>query len=179
MEIIFRDKYVNYNQISDVSLMTIHDILMDNDIDIGIGDNFANDWAGYSYCYCKSLNELDDITIASFVYVISWFMTGDAIDINDSFKSDYYYKNNMIVIACLDILDDVISEFDSEIDICKEFFKRVYSFYLSNHRNYIKLTERVNCLISYKELELLDNIDGDNRSEKIRILLDNYYNLSS
>ena len=45
-----------------------------------------------------------------------------------------------------------------------------------NVEEYVKLTERINCLVSYKELELLDGISGDNRSEKIRILLENYYN---
>lgn len=176
MRVIFREQYVNYNQISDVSLMDIHNMLLDDDnISINIGDKFANDWAGYSYYYCKTLDELDEITTASFAYVISWFMTGNGVDINLNFKSDYYYKNDKIVIACLEIHDEVVKNYDSEVEMCKEFFDRVYDFYINNHKKYVKVTERINCLVSYKELELLDNIEGNNRSEKIRILLENYY----
>ena len=175
--IFFRDNYIEYNQISNVDLMDIYNLLMDNDdVSIELGDKFANDWAGYSYFYCKSLNELDEITITSFAYIISWFMTGNGIDIHTDFKSDYYYKNDKIILECLKIHDNLLDKFDSKIEFCKEFFNRIYTFYLTDSKKYMKLTERINCLVSYKELELLDDIDGDNRSEKIRVLLDNYYN---
>ena len=176
MENIFRENYVNYDEISNVDLMDIHNILLDNDIvSIKLGDKFANDWAGYSYYYCKTKGELDDKCIASFVYVMSWIMTGDAIDIYSDFKSDYYYKNDKILIECMKILDSIFEDYDSIIHLCEKFFERVYSFYLDNVDDFIKLTEQINCLVSYRELELLDNIKGKSRSEKIRILLDNYY----
>ena len=176
MEIVFREKYVDYSKISDVNLMDIHNLLLDDNISIELGDKFANDWAGYSYFYCKSLGKLDKIKIASFVYVISWFMTGDGIDIYSDFKSDYYYKNDKIIIECLKIHDELLDIYDSEVELCRRLFNRIYSFYSKNVEEYVKLTERINCLVSYKELELLDGISGDNRSEKIRILLENYYN---
>ena len=53
MDIIFKDKYVKYSQISSVTLLEINDFLIENDISLELGDNFCNDWAGYSYFYCK------------------------------------------------------------------------------------------------------------------------------
>ena len=41
MDIIFKEKYVNYNQISDVDLMKIYDVLIENDISLELGDEFC------------------------------------------------------------------------------------------------------------------------------------------
>ena len=70
-DIVFRDKYVGYNEISDVELKDINNVLLDNNILIDIGDGFICDWAAYSYYYCKLSNVLDEETISSFVYVIT------------------------------------------------------------------------------------------------------------
>lgn len=176
MDIIFKEKYVNFNQISDVTLLNINDVLIEDDIFIDLGDDFCNDWAGYSYWLCKSLGGLDDKAISSFVYVITWFMTSNPIDINPNFKSSKYYKNEKIIESCLDIYNDLLKlNYDSEIVLCKNLIESIYSFYIEFHENFIKKTERLNCILTYKDMKLLDNIDGDNRTDKIIHLLHNYH----
>ena len=157
MEIIFRDKYVNYNQIFNISLMEIHDMLIENDISIELGDGFCND--------------------CSFVYIITWFMTSNPIEINPNAKSSRYYKNDKILMECLKIYDDLINKYDSEVDICDKLLKSICHFYVDNHRDYLKKSERMNCLLTFEEMKLFDNIDGNSRSDKLTVLLNNYYNL--
>ena len=175
MEIIFRKKYVNYNQISNITLLEINDLLIDNNLFLDIGDNFCNDWAGFSYYYCKKFNELDDKAISSFVYVITWFMTSNPIEIYSNFKSETYFKNDKILLSCLNIYRDILNYCDSNIEICKELFERIYLFYTSNYKNYLKRSERMNCLLTYKDMMLFNNVEGKSRSDKLKTLLDNYY----
>ena len=177
MEIIFKKKYVNYSEISDIKLVDINDVLLDNDIFLELGDNYCNDWAGYSYYYCKLWNELDEETISSFVYVITWIMTGNPIDICPNFKSDTYYKNGKIINKCLNIYNYLLGKHDSEISLCSDLFRNIYDFYKTSHEKYTKKTERVNFVLSYYELRLFEKVDGDNRSDKMRNLLNNYFNL--
>ena len=168
---------MNYNQIFDVSLMDINDVLIENDtyILLELGDNFNNDWAGFSYWACKQKNELDEEAISSFVYIITWFMTGNPIEINPHFRSDKYYKNDRILNECLKIYNSLLDKCDSEVELCKDLFAGIYQFYVLHHEEYIKSDIRVNCLLTYKEMELFDAIEGDSRSHKLKILLDNYY----
>lgn len=182
MEIIFRDKYVSYNQIFNISLMEIHDMLIENDISIELGDGFCNDWGGFAYwyisSYCKSIGKtIDKETISSFVYIITWFMTSIPIEINPNAKSSRYYKNDKILMECLKIYDDLINKYDSEVDICDKLLKSICHFYIDNHRDYLKKSERMNCLLTFEEMKLFDNIDGNSRSDKLTVLLNNYYNL--
>lgn len=179
MEIIFRDNYVNYDQISNVSLMAINDILTENDIYMELGDNFTNDWGGYAYYYCKSLNQLDEQTICSFVYLITWFMTGDAIDINPKIKSNKYYKNSMIMTKCLGLYSFLSKENYSEIELCKHLFEDIYEFYVYNHEEYIKKSEHMNTVLTYKDMKMFKKINGKTNAEIIHILLENYYNTIS
>lgn len=176
MDIIFREKYVNYNQICDVSLVEIYELLSNNNIELDLGDDFSNDWAGYSYYYCKKLNELDERTISSFVYIITWFMTGNPIEINPNFKSNVYYKNDKILDKCLKIYDEIFYKYDSEVEICDALFKEIYHLYVENHKNYVKKSERLNCLLTYEHMELFDKLPCNSRSEKLELLLRNYYN---
>ena len=173
MEIIFREKYVEYNEISDVQLENIEKVLIANNIDIEL-DNSINDWVGFSYYYCKSLDELDEETICSFIYIITWFMTGDAIDINSDFKSEKYYKNDKIINDCLNIYNNFINKYDSEIDLCKNLFEEIYNLYKIHHRRYVKKTERINFVLTYYELKLFESVEGKNRTEKLKNLLDFY-----
>lgn len=177
MEIIFREKYVNYNQISNVSLVEINNVLMENDIFLELGDECSNDWAGYSYYYCKSLDELDDKAISSFVYIITWFMTGNPIEINPYVKSNVFYKNNLLINECLDIYNNILNNYDSEIELCKVLFKKIYEFYLNNHKRYVKKTERISCVLTYHEFELFNKVPSHNRSDKMRILLNSYFEI--
>lgn len=177
MKILFRDNYVNYNQISDISLMEINDVLIEDNIFLELGDGFNNDWAGYSYYYCKSLGELDDKAISSFVYIINWFMTGNPIEVNPHFKSNVFYKNNLIINECLEIYNNILDDYDSEIELCSVLFKEIYKFYLGNYMKYAKKTERINCVLTYHEFELFDKIPSNNRSDKMRILLNSYYGI--
>lgn len=176
MDIVFRDKYVTYDQISDVSLMEINDVLVENDIYIELDDKSINDWGGYAYYYCKSLHQLDEQTTCSFVYIITWFMTGDAIDINPKIKSNKYYKNSMIMTKCLGIYSFLSKGNYSEIELCKHLFEDIYDFYVYNHEDYIKKSEKINCVLTYKDLELFNKVNGNTYGEIISILLDNYYN---
>lgn len=175
MEIIFREKYVNYNQISDVQLMDINDMLIANNMYLELGDKFTNDWAGYCYYYCKSLDEMDRLTISSFAYIITWFMTGNPINVPIYLKSDKYYKNDKIISECLKIYNNLYEKYESEVELCKELFKQIYDFYLTDSKNYLKRTERINILLTYKDLKLFDNISKDSRSDNMKILLDYYY----
>ena len=175
MEIIFRKKFVKYNQISDVNIVDIHNLLIENGITLELNDEFSNDWAGFSYYYCKSLNELDEKTISSFVYIITWMMTSNAIDIYPNSKSNTFFKNSKIIDECLGIYNELYDKYDSEIDLCKELFDKIYDFYLNNYKKFIKKSERINCVITYQELELLDKVDGNSRNEKLENLLKYYY----
>lgn len=176
MEIIFKDKYVNYNQISDIPLLQINNILIKNDIFLELGDDFTNDWAGYSYYYCKISNNLDEQTISSFVYIITYFMTGNALNINPHFECDKYYKNDAILTECLDIYNNLFNKYSDEVQLCKNLFIQIYEFYVNNCGKYVKRSERMNCLLSYKDMRLFDKIQGESRSDKLKYLLDYYYN---
>ena len=173
MEIIFREHYVEYNEISEVSINDIKEVLNDNSVSITLGDGFNNDWCAYAYYYCKSLNQFDEETINSFVYIITWFMTGNPIDI--TLKSSEYFKNDLIFNDCLTLYEQILEKSDSPKLICKELFKKIYDFYLNNSEKYIKKSERINCVLTYKELRMLNNIPCKNKTDKIRFLLRNYY----
>lgn len=176
MDIIFKEKYVNYTQISTVSLMDINDMLINNNIYLELGDNSTNDWAGYSYYYCKELNELDNLAISSFTYIITWFMTGNPINVPIYIKSDKYYKNDKIINECLKIYNDLYEKYeDSEVKLCKKLFKKIYKFYLNNSADFLKRTERMNILLTYKDLELFEKLPSNSNSDKIKYLIDYYY----
>ena len=176
MDIIFRDKYVKYNQISDVSLLEINDFLIKNDnISLELGDNFSNDWAGYSYYYCKNTYGFDDITASAFVYIITWFMTGNAVDIDSTIKCEQYYKLNKIIEYCLNVYNQLYVQYESEIELCKILFERISLLFLKNNDLYLKKTERLNCLLTYKDMELFDKLEGKSRSDKLKYLLNEYY----
>lgn len=175
MNLIFEKEYVNYNQITNVDLLDINEILIENDLFLDIGDDFCNDWAGYCFYYCKKQNELDDKTIASFIYIITGIMTGVPIEFYPNFKSETYYKNEKILSYCLELYNNVIKYYNNTIDICKELFERIYLFYVSNHKDYMKRSERINCLLTYNDMKLFDNVEGKSRSDKIKTLLNNYY----
>lgn len=173
-DIIFRKKYVNYNQISNVTLMEINDFLISHEVYVALGDDFSNDWAGYCYYFCKSLDKLDDYAISSFTYIITWFMTSNPISF--PFKNNNYYKNEKIMSECLKIYENLISDYDSEVDLCKKLFKEIYGFYLNDVDKYLKKTERMNCILTYKDMLLFEKIPCDSRSDKMKILIDYYYN---
>ena len=178
--IIFRDRYVNFNQISRVTLMEIHNILIEYDIELELNDEFNNDWAGFSVWYyvtnCNSLcKDIDKETLSSFVYIITWFMTGNPVEIYSNFKSSNYYKNDKILVECLDIYDNLLKEYDSEIDICNNLINHIYHFYIDNHYDFLKRSERMNCLLTYKDLELFNKVEGKSSSDKLKTLLNNYY----
>ena len=177
MGIVFRENYVNFNQISDVTLLDINDVLVKNDIFIDLGDDSSNDWAGYSYWLCKYYNNSDEKLISSFVYVVTWFMTGNPIDINPNFKSNDYYKNDRIIDECLIIYNKLVDSYDDlkVEDLCESLIERIYNFYVNNYMKFIRKTERFNCVITYKDMELLDNVKGNNRTEKLLNLLHNNY----
>lgn len=182
MDIIFKNNYVNYNQIFNITLMEIHDLLIENGISLELGDGFCNDWGGFAYWYilkyCDANDkDIDKETISSFVYIITWFMTSNPIEIDPNIKSSRYYKNDKILVECLKIYDALTRKFDSEIDICSKLLKSICDFYINRHEEYLKKSERMNCLLTYKELELFDKIDGKSRSDKLTVLLNNYYNI--
>ena len=172
---IFQNEYINFNQISDVSLLDINSILLENGIELDLNDKFCNDWAGYSYYYCKTLNELDAKQISSFIYIITWFMTNNPIEINPNFKSEDYYKNDRIIVKCLNIYNHLIEEDISDIDLCKKLFNKIYAFYLNIPEEFVKKSERINFVLSYHEMELFERVEGKNRSDKLRNLLNNYF----
>lgn len=173
--IIFRDSYVNYNQISNVSLMQIHDVLLDNNIMIELGDDFYNDWAGYSYYYCKNLNKLDEKAISSFVYIITWFMTGNPIEINPNFKSSKYFKNDKIISKCLELYDKLCILTTDEVNIASQLVILIHEFYVTNYEKFLKRSERISTILTYKEKELLNMINGESYGDKINNLLIYYY----
>lgn len=177
MDFIFKDNYVNYNQIRpNVSLMDINDVLIENDIFIELGDNSTMDWAGYSYYFCKTLGRLDDQTISSFVYVITYIMTGNPVDIVPNIKSDIYYKNDSILIDCLNIYNNLLDKYEDDVvKLCFLLFENIYYFYINNHEKYIKKSERMNCLLTYKDNILFNKITGKSKSDKLKFLLDYYY----
>lgn len=175
MYLIFRDKFVKYNQIDDVELMDINDLLIENNIYLPLGDESSYDWAGYAYYYCKSLNELDNRTISSFVYIITWIMAGEAINVPPYFNSRMYYKNDLILEDCMKLYDSLDELYDSEIELCKYLFKTIYSYYIEHHEKYLKKTERVNGILTYKDMILFEKLPVESRSDKIKLLLDNYY----
>lgn len=175
MDIIFREKYVKYNQMYNVTLLEINDYLIKNDISIELGDDFCNDWAGYSYYYGKKISEFDEITTNAFVYVITWFMTGNAIEINQNIKCSQYYKIDKIIKDCLDRYNQYSLDYDSEIDLCKLMFVDINLLFSQNSELYLKRTERLNCVLNYKDMELFNNIKGESISDKLKVLLDNYY----
>lgn len=175
MDIIFKDKYVKYSQISSVTLLEINDFLIENDISLELGDNFCNDWAGYSYFCCKK-NDFDDISASAFVYIITWFMTANAIEILSDIKCEQYYKINKIIEDCLEIYNVLVLDYNDEESLCESLFIKIYLLFLNDYERYIKRTERMNCLLSYKDKEKFDKVNGKSRSDKLKYLLDNYNN---
>lgn len=174
--LIFRDNYVNYNQISNVTLMQIHDVLLDNDIMIELGDDFYNDWAGYSYYYCKDLNKLDEKAISSFVYIITWFMTGNPVEINSNFKSSKYFKNDKIISECLVLYDKLCELCNSDkLSVASQLVIFIHEFYVKNYEKFLKRSERISTILTYKEKELLNMIDGESYGDKINNLLTYYF----
>lgn len=171
MNIDFRDKYVDYNEICDVTLLQIHDVLLkDDNISLELGDDASN-WAGYLYYLCKQHNKLDDKAIASFVNVITWIMTGVNVDIFDNFESDKYYKNDKILVECSKIYYKLVNENESVIDLCKKLVNETYNWYEKNHEDFIRKTERISCILSYKEMELFNKIEGESYGDKLVYLL--------
>ena len=102
-------------------------------------------------------------------------MCGDGFNINPNIKSDKYYINDRIIDECLKIYNHSISLFASEVSFCHELFLSIYNFYVEHHEEYIRKSERISCLLTYKDMKLLDMVGGENRSEKIRNLLHYYY----
>lgn len=175
MDIVFREEYVNYDEIDDVDLNDIESVLIKNKIPIELGDSSSNDWAGYSYYYCKEKNELDEETISSFVYIITWFMTGNPIEIFPNLTSSIYYKNTDIISHCLKIYNDIVKKYESNISLCEQLFIGIYDFYVQFHDLFKKKSERMNCVLTYSDMKLFNNVEGKSRSDKIKTLLDYYY----
>lgn len=178
--IIFRDKYVQYEQVSKVKLIDIHNCLINNGISLELNDGFINDWAGFAYWYFMKNNftfgkSVDKRTISSFVHIITWFMTGVTIEIYDDFVSSKYYKNDKILDECLKIYNKLLNEYDSEIDICNNLINHIYHFYIDNHDKYIKKSEHMNCLLTFEDMDLFDKVEGKSNSDKLKTLLNNYY----
>ena len=94
-------------------------------------------------------------------------MTGNPINVPTYFKSSLYYKNELILEDCLKLYDSIVDIYDSEVELCNALFKLIYQFYLEHHEEYLKRTERINCLFTYKDMELFNKLPAKSRSDKL------------
>ena len=137
---------------------------------IRVDSDLSTYWAGFARMWGE-LNGLSDIEASSFSYMISLVMTGMGV----SCGSDMYFREENIEQKILSIYDEVKEQTDNDEALGIAMFKNIYELYLYDSEKYSFKTNALNFRLSQTEYDKFMNIPGMRKSDKLRFLLDKYY----
>lgn len=93
-----------------------------------------------------------------------------------SCSTEVYYKEEEIFDKCMDALSELNHSRLSEKEVMKELFDYIFILYHDKIEDYTFKTEKLNIKTSLSMREHLENVPGDNKSEKFRNIMKEYKN---
>ena len=163
---MFNQKYT-YKIIDDtITTEELENHLKENNVYLDIVDN-STEWAAFSQYYGRS-NGLNDVVTASFSYMVSLFMTGMGI----SASTEMYFREEQIEHEILDEYNNIFDH-ENEWDV-KRLFNFIFQLYKDIHKYEYK-TEKLDFRLGINEYTEFMNIPAKSKADKLRILLNHYY----
>lgn len=141
-----------------------------NGVYINVKSDLSTYWAGFANMYGQ-LHGLSHIEAGSFSYMVSMFMTGMGV----SCGTDLYFREDDIENRILKICDEINEIYDEDKKALKLFY-RIFDLYRYEIEKYSFKTNSLNFRLSQSDFDKFMNVDGQTKSDKLRNLLDMYYN---
>ncbi|AMK16283.1 hypothetical protein [Methanobrevibacter olleyae] len=91
-----------------------------------------------------------------------------------SCSTEVYYKEEEIFDKCMDALSELNHSGLSEKEVMKELFDYIFILYHDKIEDYTFKTEKLNIKTSLSMMEHLENVPGENKSEKFREVMKAY-----
>lgn len=166
---MFFKKTINYKIIENIEVKQLQQFCQENSIYININDN-STEWASFANYYARKHN-FNPFKAGSFSYIISMFLSPMGV----SCRTEIYYREENIEMMFLKELEELFEKYSDETIIAKTLFYKIFEFYNSeDFEDYCYKKQRVDVKLSVDMYFELDDVAGDNISDKIRTLIKEY-----
>jgi len=131
-------------------------------------NDVASKWCAYAQKYGLE-NGLTYSEQLSFSYIISSIFGGMGF----SCSTEAYYREEEIELISINKLNELRDSNLDESDVMKSLFNYIFSLY-EDIEKYTYKTERISFKISLSMAERFEKIEGGSKSDKFRMLVQNY-----
>ena len=137
---------------------------------IRVDSDLSTYWAGFARMWGE-LHGLSYLEASSFSYMVSMVMTGMGV----SCGSDMYFREEDIEQKVLNMYDELNKRDIDDEALGVAMFMGIYELYLHDSEKYTFKTNALNFRLSQTDFDRFMNVPGIKKSDKLRFLLDKYY----
>ena len=141
----------------------------ENGLQLSCLDN-PTTWCAFAQWYGRT-NGLDNISATSFSYIISSLFTGLGV----SASTEIYIREEDIMMNALEKLNSLRKVYDNEEIVAMILFNHIFGIYKNQIDKYEYKDENLVFRIGSASMLRFMTVDGDTKSDKFRVLLQNYF----